>query len=117
MFSGSIEVVTNLTSKRIILPLKKTLHKRYNIIKKNYPVIDQPIDIEKFVNDMEPNDLTIETVRKYYISFWKQQISNSTKLSFCTTFKNHCNLKEYFKIIKTPTRKECSQNFEVVITN
>jgi hypothetical protein len=28
-------------------------------LKKNYPVIDQPIDIERFVNDMKPNYLTV----------------------------------------------------------
>ena len=48
-----------------------------------------------------------------YTLFWKNQIKNSTKLSFYSTFKKDYNLEKYLNNIKDPNRIRLFSKFRI----
>ena len=52
-----------------------------------------------------------------HISFWKQQIENSTKLSFYGSFKQQYELEDILTLLKDPVKEEYFRNFVLVTTN
>jgi hypothetical protein len=86
-----------------------------NIIKQFYPDIKEPIDIEQFIKYTTINEF-IQNEKNNYISFWKQQIENSTKLSFYGSFKQQYKLEEYLNIIKEPSQRRIFSKFHISIT-
>jgi hypothetical protein len=83
-----------------------------NIIKQFYPDIKEPIDIEQFIKYTTINEF-IQNEKNNYISFWKQQIENSTKLSFYGSFKQQYKLEEYLNIIKEPSQRRIFSKFRI----
>ena len=83
-----------------------------NIIKKFYPNTEETIDIEQFVRDTNVNDFD-NTMKNNYKSYWKQQIQNSTKLSFYSTFKKDYILEEYLNNIKDANQRRLHAKFRI----
>jgi hypothetical protein len=50
-------------------------------LKEHYPTLEEPIDLGNFIENEKINIL-LDNIKNNYISHWKQQITNSTKLSF-----------------------------------
>ena len=110
---SSIAKQTSCISKRLYLNGKSSFHlNTASIIKNIYPDIDETIDIEKFVQDNNVNDF-VKAIKDKYTLFWKNQIQNSTKLSFYSTFKKDYNLEEYLNIIKDPNRRRLFSKFRI----
>ena len=47
----------------------------------------------------------MENIKQNYVTFWKKQIEESSKLSFYNTFKKDYKLEEYLTQIKQPQRR------------
>ena len=110
---SSIAKQTSYISKRLYLHGKSSFHlNAANIIKNIYPNIDETVDIENFVQDNNVSHF-VKLIKDKYTLFWKNQIKNSTKLSFYSTFKKDYNLEEYLNIIKDPNRRRLFSKFRI----
>ena len=52
-------------------------------------------------------------MKNNYISFWKQQIDNSRKLSFYSKFKKLYNQEDYLTFIKDPSQRRMLTKFRI----
>jgi hypothetical protein len=48
-------------------------------LKAHYPTLEEPIDLGNFIENEKIN-IILDNIKNNYISHWKQQITNSTKL-------------------------------------
>jgi hypothetical protein len=74
-------------SKTSFPQLERTIHERQKIVllyivktlKAHYPTLEEPIDLGNFIENEKIN-IILDNIKNNYISHWKQQITNSTKL-------------------------------------
>ena len=83
-----------------------------NFLKKHFPTIIEPVDLEEFITDTKINAI-IETIQNNYISEWKQQIENSSKLSFYSKFKKTYQLEDYLNSIKDASKRRMYTKFRI----
>ncbi len=74
--------------------------------------MEETTDIEKFTSETNVNYF-IKTIKDNYTSFWKQQIENSTKLSFYSIFKKDYNLEEYLNTMKDSNQRRLFSKFRI----
>ena len=55
----------------------------------------------------------VKTIQDRYILCWKNQIKNSTKLSFYSTFKDDFKLEEYLNTIKDSNQRRLFSKFRI----
>jgi hypothetical protein len=83
-----------------------------HILKSHFPTLSEPLDLETFLKDKEINGI-IDNMKNNYISFWKQQIDNSRKLSFYFKFKKQYNQEDYLTFIKDPSQRRMLTKFRI----
>ena len=83
-----------------------------HILKSHFPTLSEPLDLETFLKDKEINGI-IDNMKNNYISFWKQQIDNSRKLSFYSIFKKQYNQEDYLTFIKDPSQRRMLTKFRI----
>jgi hypothetical protein len=109
----SIAKLAFLSSKELYLKGKESFYSNIvNFLKKHFPTLIEPIDLEKFLTDTKINTI-METIQNNYISEWKQQIENSTKLSFYGKFKKQYQLEDYLNYIKNPSTRRTYTKFRI----
>jgi hypothetical protein len=79
-------------------------------LKSRFPTLSEPLDLKTFFKDSMKNNK--DNMKNNYISFWKQQIDNSRKLSFYCKFKKHDNQEDYLTFIKIHPKDGCKKNAE-----
>ena len=52
----------------------------------------------------------VNKMKDKYIEFWRHKMTNSTKLSFYSTFKTEYKLEQYLTFIKNPTQRKIFTN-------
>jgi hypothetical protein len=117
---SSTAKLTFRSSKELYLKGKDSFYSNVvNFLKKTLSHSNcEPVDLEKIITDTKIN-VIIDIIQNNYISEWKQQINNSSKLSFYSRFKKNYKLEDYIlNIIKDPSKRRIfTQNFESVIIN
>ena len=96
---SSIAKLAFRSSKELCLKGKDSFYSNVvNFLKKHFPTLIEPVDLEKFITDTKINviidtkiDVIIDIIQNNYISEWNQQINNSSKLSFYSRFKKNYN--------------------------
>ena len=110
---SSVAKQTLYLSKRLYLNGKNSFFANAaNIIKTAHPDINETIDLEKFVEDKNVSDF-VKTIQDRYILCWKNQIKNSTKLSFYSTFIDDFKLEEYLNTIKDSYQRRLFSRFRI----
>ncbi len=100
---SSIAKLAFISSKELYLKGKESFYSNIvNFLKNHFPSLIEPVDLEEFITDTKINDI-IETIQNNYISEWKQQIDNSSKLSFYSKFRRQYQLEDYLNTIKDPS--------------
>ena len=108
--NDSIIKQTFSMSKRQYLNDKESLYSNIiKLFKMFYPNIK---DVEQFVTDTSINDFT-KTIKEKYILFWKENIQNSSKLSFYASFKKTYELEKYLTTIKDANQKRMFTKFRI----
>ena len=82
-----------------------------HILKSHFPTLSEPLDLETFLKDSMKNNK--DNMKNNYISFCKQQIDNSRKLSFYSKFKKHDNQEDYLTFIKDPSQRRMLKKFRI----
>jgi hypothetical protein len=54
-----------------------------------------------------------KTLEEKYLTFWKHELENSSKLTFYSTFKTDLNLENYLVFIKDPYKRKCLSRLTV----
>ena len=54
-----------------------------------------------------------KTLEEEYLTFWKHELENSSKLSFYSTFKSDHKLEKYLEAIKDPYKRKCFSRFRI----
>ncbi len=110
---SSIAKLAFISSKEFYLKGKESFYSNIvNFLKNHFPSLIEPVDLEEFITDTKIKDI-IETIQNNYISEWKQQIDNSSKLSFYSKFKRQYQLEDYLNTIKDPSIRRMYTKFRI----
>ena len=83
-----------------------------NTITSHYDNSDKPFDLETKIENSGCNEI-IKNVKHNYITFWKEQISKSSNLSFYSTFKKEYKLEEYLNNIENKSQRKILTQFRI----
>ena len=87
---------------RLYQNAKELLYSNFvNIIKEIHSENDEPPDILKSSRETNIHDF-VKTIEQSYISYWRQEIEKSSRLSFYAMFKKDFLLGDHLEIIKDP---------------
>ena len=110
---SSIAKLPFISSKELYLKGKESFYSNIvNFFKNHFPKLIEPLDLEEFITDTKINAI-IETIQNNYILEWKQQIENSSKLSFYSKFKKQYQLEDYLNTIKDPSKRRMYTKFRI----
>jgi hypothetical protein len=94
-----------LSSKELYLNGKESFYSNtVNLLHKHFPTLEKTVDLEHFINDNKVKHI-IDQIKINYISEWKHQVNNSSKLSFYNKIKKEYKLEEYLTTIKKPCQR------------
>ena len=82
------------------------------MLKPHFTTENQNFDLETLIRNTKIDDI-IKVIKDDYTSAWKQQIANSTKLSFYHTFKKEFKLEHYLTNIKNPSQRRIFTQFRL----
>ena len=101
------------SSKELYMNGKKSFYSNIvKTLKAHYPTLEEPIDLGNFIENEKIN-IILDNIKNNYISHWKQQITNSTKLSFYCKFKKKYELEQYLTTIKNPSQRRMLTKFRI----
>jgi hypothetical protein len=83
-----------------------------NTITSHYDSGDEPFDLETKIESPGCNEI-IKNIKHNYITFWKEQISKSSNLSFYSTFKKEYKLEEYLNNIENKSQRKILTQFRI----
>ena len=83
-----------------------------NIITSYYDTSNKPNDLETKIENSGSKEI-LKNIKDNYESFWKQQISKSSKLSFYSTLKKEYKLEEYLNKIQNKNQRRKLTQFRI----
>ena len=109
----SIAKLAFISSKELYLNGKESFYSNIiNFLKNHFPTLTGPVDLENFITNTTIK-VIVETIQNNYISEWRKQIENSSKLSFYNKFKKEYKLESYLDIIKDPSKRKIYTKFRI----
>ena len=102
---SSLAKLAFLTSKELYLNGRESFYSNVvNSLKKHFPTLQEPVDLESFTNDNTIKTI-IDKIKTDYVSGWKHQLSNSSKLTFYNKIKKEYKQEQYLTIVKNPCQR------------
>ena len=83
--------------------------KAVNLLKPYYP---NESNIELVILNYDTTTV-VNKMKEKYIEFWKHKITNSSKLTFLSTFKTEYKVEPYLSLIKNPTTTRTFTQFRI----
>ena len=83
--------------------------KAVNLLKPYYP---NESNIELAILNYDTTTV-VNKMKEKYIEFWKHKITNSSKLTFLSTFKTEYKVEPYLSLIKNPTTRRTFTQFRI----
>ena len=102
-----------LLSKELYTSGKESFYSKVvNILKLHDLTLCEPIEIETNLKNTKIEEI-IKDIKEKYISYWKQELTNSRKLSFYQTFKKGYQLEKYLNVIKNFSQRRTYTRFRI----
>mgnify|MGYP002804388675 FL=1 len=76
------------------------------------PLFRNSDNLETFINNCKQYN-ALELIKEKYISFWRQKMANSSKLSFYNNIKKDYKLEKYLNLVKNFTQRKMFTQFRI----